>query len=100
MSLLSDVVTFLNSILLTPNGKLLCYATIASSEQYPSICTAICGGVSRVALYRDLSVSLKERIWDQQLSFLVDSAGYCIKPLNHLTTWQFGTALGLYVFQT
>jgi hypothetical protein len=39
-----------------------------------------------VALYRDLRVSLQERIWDQQLFFLVDSADYCIKPLNHLTT--------------
>jgi len=45
-----------------------------SSSDIPSLFTAICGGISRVALYRDLSESRKERIWDQQVSSLVESA--------------------------
>jgi len=40
----------------------------------PSLFAAVCGGISKVALYRDLNESRKEQIWDQQVSFLVDSA--------------------------
>jgi hypothetical protein len=63
-----------------------------SKSDIPSLFTAICGGISRVALYRDLSESRKERIWNQQVSFPVDSADFCIRKLKRQTEWQLGTA--------
>jgi hypothetical protein len=59
-------------------GNFLVVPMLLSASDVPSFFAAICGGISTVALYRDLSELCKERIWDQQVSFLMDSADYCI----------------------
>ena len=54
-------------------GNFWVVALLQPAGDIPSIFTAICGAISRVALYRDLSELGKEQIWNQRLSFLVES---------------------------